>query len=89
MVQVVPRKGDVDRNSLPDASSATRCASSPARGTWIEICNQSTVGGYVYVVPRKGDVDRNLYDDAGNRIRQRVVPRKGDVDRNDLIGGAG
>ena len=34
---VVPRKGDVDRNSSSALHSASRSASSPARGTWIEI----------------------------------------------------
>ena len=55
--------------------------SSPARGTWIEICSVPEKPFLTAVVPRKGDVDRN---DAKHLdiIRVRVVPRKGDVDRN-------
>ena len=56
-------------------------ASSPARGTWIEIVYP---GGIVIgntVVPRKGDVDRNsVAVSVGDHVT--VVPRKGDVDRN-------
>ena len=35
---VVPRKGDVDRNSFARLAAARSFPSSPARGTWIEMC---------------------------------------------------
>ena len=56
---VVPRKGDVDRNSPPKESAAQPEASSPARGTWIEMRITINARAPACVVPRKGDVDRN------------------------------
>ena len=35
--QVVPRKGDVDRNIGQQGMTGNVTGSSPARGTWIEI----------------------------------------------------
>ena len=56
-------------------------ASSPARGTWIEMLKDTQPDVAFTVVPRKGDVDRNF---DGLRVFRvcHVVPRKGDVDRN-------
>ena len=56
--------------------------SSPARGTWIEICWNPIHREGSGVVPRKGDVDRNTIWDEQTVKRLIVVPRKGDVDRN-------
>ena len=59
-------------------------ASSPARGTWIEISAARRWADRDRVVPRKGDVDRNE-NRAHLRADHQVVPRKGDVDRNQLL----
>ena len=56
---VVPRKGDVDRNVKMPSGNGLTTASSPARGTWIEMQFIASVGFPIAVVPRKGDVDRN------------------------------
>ena len=65
------------------AHIARQPASSPARGTWIEILAGSRWKTRGLVVPRKGDVDRNVRGRAPNCALW-VVPRKGDVDRNTL-----
>ena len=64
ITNVVPRKGDVDRNRAELNPYRKARESSPARGTWIEISvtrNQSQISS---VVPRKGDVDRNAVNVA-------------------------
>ena len=81
-MQVVPRKGDVDRNKEALAARIQQEVSSPARGTWIEICQCLPTGTARRVVPRKGDVDRNKRAVVQPVGVERVVPRKGDVDRN-------
>ena len=57
-------------------------ASSPARGTWIEMLGTYEVPENTDVVPRKGDVDRNITAHFPKILQKGVVPRKGDVDRN-------
>ena len=57
---VVPRKGDVDRNLTYVIDPLCDQMSSPARGTWIEICGALNTASAGLVVPRKGDVDRNF-----------------------------
>ena len=57
---VVPRKGDVDRNDAALDTLGSVGASSPARGTWIEILRGPGIQPCGTVVPRKGDVDRNM-----------------------------
>ena len=59
--------------------------SSPARGTWIEMCYSCPLRIFRPVVPRKGDVDRNLDVDMVYKEEIDVVPRKGDVDRNPAL----
>ena len=60
--QVVPRKGDVDRNLRQPLPHIYRNVSSPARGTWIEIPPDKKSIQKTHVVPRKGDVDRNMLE---------------------------
>ena len=79
--RVVPRKGDVDRNLAWQTVTSIINASSPARGTWIEIPVRGSEKLGRNVVPRKGDVDRNI-PVCKAMLELGVVPRKGDVDRN-------
>ena len=74
---VVPRKGDVDRNDLRAARSASRIKSSPARGTWIEIHLPPNKKYAAIVVPRKGDVDRNCNDEKAVALDVLSSPARG------------
>ena len=75
---VVPRKGDVDRNSLNDVLRAANQESSPARGTWIEMVSEGwAIYNALRVVPRKGDVDRNDPATIGNLLSMRRPPQGG------------
>ena len=78
----------MDRNAWAEVKKRYPGASSPARGTWIEIITQSAITDTRLVVPRKGDVDRNVQYELLYELFA-VVPRKGDVDRNLGMGMAG
>ena len=85
---VVPRKGDVDRNTPGAWTAEGLQGSSPARGTWIEIGCQ----GWRHHHPQASSPARGTWIEIsiprpGIRIST-VVPRKGDVDRNMLPGAA-
>ena len=75
---VVPRKGDVDRNDQNDGAQSKLTSSSPARGTWIEITEIArSVPAVMKVVPRKGDVDRNIKKSELARLGLRRPPQGG------------
>ena len=74
---VVPRKGDVDRNTKTSTCRRTKRRSSPARGTWIEIDLGEQLRGGGGVVPRKGDVDRNYPVHSEQRRNDGSSPARG------------
>ena len=58
-VQVVPRKGDVDRNAIQDIQKDNVSTVVPRKG---DVDRNAYGGKHILacgVVPRKGDVDRN------------------------------
>ena len=68
----VPRKGNVDRNSLTPAAWTKTRRTFPARGTWIEIIFAPPYASYETDVPRKGNVDRN----SAFRSAEGMAPRR-------------
>ena len=80
---VVPRKGDVDRNSSVPHLASFGAMSSPARGTWIEIAVPCFLWQLPLSSPARGtwiEISTISTDSGGIS----VVPRKGDVDRNEM-----
>ena len=57
---VVPRKGDVDRNTLRWRKSSRKSRVVPRKGDVDRNENAANIEKVVGVVPRKGDVDRNF-----------------------------
>ena len=81
MVTVVPLTGDVDRNLFVVSPLFPLRASSPSRGTWIEIHTLPLCWRRTVVVPLTGDVDRNDVPVLAAAVGG-VVPLTGDVARN-------
>ena len=59
MKNVVPRKGDVDRNSVGQGQNVLRHVVVPRKGDVDRNAFPSMPSAEAMVVPRKGDVDRN------------------------------
>ena len=76
----VPRKGNVDRNSIVNGYLEVSIRTFPARGTWIEIKPLKKLAEIGLDVPRKGNVDRNLRfvrQALANRMRRSPQGERG------------
>ena len=76
--RVVPRKGDVDRNRLPELADLGRLAVVPRKGDVDRNKNfKPEVRDWFKVVPRKGDVDRNRSPQLADLGRLASSPARG------------
>ena len=82
----VPRKGNVDRNSLTFQLIFMPCPTFPARGTWIEIEPCRIAYSRRADVPRKGNVDRNFNFAFSGLKGETTFPARGTW--IEIVGGA-